>query len=181
MCGIISTAPQLTDMVTNATQGSILSIDRTFNVGPHYVTSITYKNMKINNRDYPYENPLFLGPIFLHRQAIDDDYAAFLLFLKNSIASKYPDFDFSQLVIVSDQEKALTKAIDAVFEDSLVARCYLHIKKNISHWLDKVTLDHRDKDKIKGYFHCLIMANNATGFQEFKDRLNLFDLSEVIA
>lgn len=55
---------QLEDMKSNCTgpNGSVIGIDRTFNLRPCFVKTTTYKNLK----SVTLQNPIFLGPIFLY-------------------------------------------------------------------------------------------------------------------
>jgi hypothetical protein len=45
--------------------GSVLSFDKTFNLGSIYVTVAAYKNMAVLRRRTN-DHPIFIGPIFLH-------------------------------------------------------------------------------------------------------------------
>ena len=58
---------QLEDLRTNCigSKGSVIGIDRTFNLGPCFVTTTTYKNRKILKRE-TLQSPIFLGPTLLH-------------------------------------------------------------------------------------------------------------------
>ena len=55
------------DMKTNCagTNGSVIGIDKTFNLGPCFVTTTTYNNWEILKHE-TLENPIFFGPSFLH-------------------------------------------------------------------------------------------------------------------
>lgn len=72
---IVYSDEQLEDMKSNCIgpNGSVIGIDRTFNLGPCFVTSTTYKNVKILKRE-TLQNPIFLGPIFLHWDGKTDSY-----------------------------------------------------------------------------------------------------------
>jgi hypothetical protein len=48
-------------------------IDRTFNLGCFFVTSIVYKNTRVVRRETN-DHPIFLGPILLHKNAGCDKY-----------------------------------------------------------------------------------------------------------
>jgi len=49
----------------NGSRGSILSFDKTFNLGAIYVTVVVYKNLAVVRRKKN-EHPLFIGPFYLH-------------------------------------------------------------------------------------------------------------------
>lgn len=46
-------------------KGSVLSFDKTFNLGVIYVTVAVYKNLAVV-RHRTNEHPLFIGPLYLH-------------------------------------------------------------------------------------------------------------------
>ena len=49
----------------NGSRGSVLSFDKTFNLGAIYVTVAVYKNLAVVRRKTS-EHPLFIGPLYLH-------------------------------------------------------------------------------------------------------------------
>ena len=57
-----------------------IGIDRTFNLGTYYVTTLVYKNQRIirkpskNNIE---EHPIFMGPVMLHKDATFKTYKSF--------------------------------------------------------------------------------------------------------
>ena len=64
-------------MVTCSAQlGSVLSVDRTFNLGTYFLTAITFKNKKVTFRNNS-SNPVFLGPCFLHKSHIQKVHVCF--------------------------------------------------------------------------------------------------------
>lgn len=66
-------------MVTCSAQlGSVLSVDRTFNLGTYFLTAINFKNKKVTFRNNS-SNPVFLGSCFLHKKAREEDYNFFSL------------------------------------------------------------------------------------------------------
>ena len=102
------------------TKSGKLGIDRTFNLGHYYVTMFVYKSHLLVRKETR-DNPLFLGPLFLHRDASYETYRVFF----NHIASKL-EADVSEVGLRipsimefgTDDEKALTKAIEHSFPDS---------------------------------------------------------------
>ena len=46
-----------------------IGVDRTFNLGKLFVTALVYKNLRVVRADKSDEHPLFVGPIFIHRDA----------------------------------------------------------------------------------------------------------------
>lgn len=63
---IVYSNEQLEDLRTNCIglKGSVIGIDGTFNLGPCFVTTTTYKNRKNIKRD-TLQNPIFIGPTLL--------------------------------------------------------------------------------------------------------------------
>lgn len=104
---IVYSDEQLEDMKSNCIgpNGSVIGIDRTFNLGPCFVTTTTYKNVKILKRE-TLQNPIFLGPIFLHWDGETDSYFKFLCHLNSKLG--FP----SGLKVGSDEEKAIKNAIN---------------------------------------------------------------------
>ena len=68
MC-VLATRQQLDDLERFCTgeNFSVMSVDPTFNLGPFYVTPLTYKNKLARSRKKNGSNPLLLGPIFVHQ------------------------------------------------------------------------------------------------------------------
>ena len=118
-------------------QGShVLGLDRTFNLGHFFVTSFVYKNLRLVRSDKSDEHPLFAGPIFLHRDATFQAYNFFLSTVKAVMCEKF-SFQTIQLniekslVFGSDEEQAITKAIESVFPSSNRTLCTKHLKDNV--------------------------------------------------
>ena len=99
---------QILDMASSAKHVSI-GIDRTFNLGPHFLTMFTFKNPKVI-RTITNENPIFMGPMLLHKKATKEVFILFFTFIKARIGSmKEIDINLGeQTVIGSDEELAIT-------------------------------------------------------------------------
>ena len=72
---ILYTNEQILDLkhfVKNAKNQQI-GIDRTFNLGNYYVTTLVYKNQRIIRKQSKsgnnIEHPIFMGPVMLHKDA----------------------------------------------------------------------------------------------------------------
>ena len=112
---ILFTENQFVDMITCITDlNSVLSIDRTFNLGTYFLTAICFKNKKVKTRSSG-SNPVFLGPCFLHKFAKEEDYNYFFSFLRCKICSMYEDFNFSKLSFITDGEQAMITLLTVVF------------------------------------------------------------------
>jgi hypothetical protein len=99
---------------------TVLGVDRTFNLGPCFVTTIVYKNMSVVRKSTN-DHPIFLGPIMLHFDAKTDTYVSFFSHLSTALG--LPDvhtelLDDSSTVFGSDEEKAIVNAIRSVFHAS---------------------------------------------------------------
>ena len=104
-------------------------------MGPYFVTAFVYKNRRIT-RSNNNEHPLFLGPIFLHRDATFEAYHTFFSTVKASLCKKHnvQNIELStskEMVFGSDEEQALTSAIESVFPSSTRTLCTKHLKDNV--------------------------------------------------
>ena len=73
---------QLIDMKRNCTgkDGSVIGVDRTFNLGRGFVTATSYKNRSVeSNKTGQY--PVFLGPLCLHYYAEQSTYHKFFFLI----------------------------------------------------------------------------------------------------
>ena len=98
----------------------VLGVDRTFNLGSFFVTSFVYKNQRVTRSNNSEEHPLFLGPMCLHRGATFEAYHTFFSSVKATLCQTYniQGIEVSignKVVFGSDEEQALTKAIESVF------------------------------------------------------------------
>lgn len=141
---VIYSDEQLEDLKTNCSgsSGSVLGIDRTFNLGPCFVTTTTYKNRKIIKRE-TLQNPIFLGPTLLHWDGETDSYYKFFCHLNSKLG--FP----SGLKIGSDEEKAIMKAVRHAFVDPVQLLCTKHLKDNVRRYLkDKEGCSTKDRERI---------------------------------
>ena len=118
-------------------QGNIvLGVDRTFNLGSFFVTSFVYKNQRVTRSNNSEEHPLFLGPMYLHRDATFEAYHTFFSSVKATLCQIYniQGIEVSignKVVFGSDEEQSITKAIESVFPSSLRTLCTKHLKDNV--------------------------------------------------
>ena len=100
---------QLIDMKRNCTgkDGSVIGVDRTFNLGRVFATATSYKNRSVeSNKTGQY--PVFLGPLCLHYDAEQSTYHKFFSHLRDQLNT-------DELTFWSDDEKALRNAIKTNF------------------------------------------------------------------
>ncbi|CAC5388697.1 unnamed protein product [Mytilus coruscus] len=118
-----------------------LGIDRTFNLGPFFVTTLVYKNHRLIKKETK-DHPLFLGPIFLHQDSSYRSYRRFFYYISAALDTPVGvdvDLRISPLMeFGSDDEKALTKAFEASFPLSERVLCTKHLKDNLKHYMTDV-------------------------------------------
>ena len=138
--------------VSSSCENFVLGVDRTFNLGSFYVTALVCKNQRVVRKDNPSEHPLFLGPIFLHKEANYESYHTSFSAIKGKLCSKdnirVIEIRFGNDVLFgSDQEKALINAIESVFLSSTRFVCTKHTKDHIrANMKDKVP--QKDREQI---------------------------------
>ena len=98
--------------------GSLLSFDKTFNLGSIYVTVSMYKNMALN-RSRTDDNKIFIGLIFLHGHSDFETYTQFF----GHISAKLVDSDAHKLTLGSDEELAMRKNMSHFFPNACLVAC----------------------------------------------------------
>jgi hypothetical protein len=140
------------EMFVKNTDNPRVGIDRTFNLGCFFVTSIVYiKNTRVVRRETN-DHPIFLGPILLHKDAGCDKYHYFLSHISARLSSTINNVDVilpPGIHMGSDDEKAFTNAIDSVFPASNRSLCNKHLKDNVSDYLkNKIGVNTKDRVNI---------------------------------
>lgn len=147
-----------------------VGIDRTFNLGSFYVTSFVDKNNRVVRKESN-DHPIFLGPIFLHKEAGFDKYHYFLSHINTGLSSQIESVDVilpPSIQIGSDEDKSLTKTIDIVFPDAKRSLCTKHLKDNVSAYLrNKIRV------KTKERVHIMDSIVGEEGVLNSKDTFNL--------
>jgi len=140
---LLYTEQMLSDMRRFCCQGnegaprSVLGVDRTFNLGPCYVTVVVYTCKAVVRNDTR-SHPTFVGPMFMHW---DGQYATYVEFFSavramlDSAVSSTEVRMSSGAVIGSDEEKGLTKALRDVFSDATHLLCVKHLRDNINDYM----------------------------------------------
>ena len=88
----------------------VLGVNKTFNLTELHVTTTVFKNQAVV-RETTGEHPLFFGPAFIHGHSTKVVFSSFF----GHIAHSLQVVDTSSLIIGSDDEKALTKAVKEAF------------------------------------------------------------------
>jgi hypothetical protein len=124
--------------------GSILGVDKTYNLGELHLTTTVFKNLSVRRTDTN-QHPIFLGPSFLHGKSDFETFNAFF----SHIGSKFTDEEIHKLIIGSDDETALRKSIRRSLPGSTQIICTRHLKNNVKDYLlRKVGVKDTDKKFI---------------------------------
>lgn len=143
-CIILYNDEQIQDLKTLCCTGqTVLGVDKTFNLCDMHVTVTCYKQLSVT-KEGTAEPPLFIGPIFIHDNSDFDTYCNFFFDLK----IKLTDVDTSNLVIGTDDERALVNAIKTAFPQSHHILCTRHLRQNANQKLTDDAVDKYDKGKI---------------------------------
>ena len=95
---------------------SVLGIDRTFNLGPCFVTLSVYRNMAII-RKTSQQHPIFIGPVMFHFDGKADTYSVFFRSLYDALSADVVCTELNgdaEIVFGSDDEKAMVTAMKQV-------------------------------------------------------------------
>lgn len=109
---IVYTDDQLQDIKRFCSSDSqhILGVDRTFNLGPVYVTLTVFQNKNLV-RKVSQTPPIMLGPAYLHWDGSYQIYHRFFSHLQCQLDdSSGTEISGKNLIFGSDEEKAMTKA-----------------------------------------------------------------------
>jgi len=141
----------------------VLGVDRTFNLGEMFLTTIVCKHPAIV-RSSTNENPIFLGPMYIHGRSLFEDYHSFFSHVKTKLNNT------KNLVLGSDDEKALTKAMRYCFPTATHLLCTRHLKGNLNDFMkDKAGLTQSERVKISEKVfgdEGVINANDSVTFAE---------------
>jgi hypothetical protein len=117
MC-VLATDQQLCDLARFClgNPSSVLSIDPTFNLGPFYVTPITYHNLLVKTKNV--NHPIMLGPVLIHQTKMFRPFHYFASTLIR-LNSKLVDLK----AFGTDGEPELIKAFSVCFPNAAHLRC----------------------------------------------------------
>lgn len=119
---------------TNPARFSVFSVDATFNVAQYYFTFGTYRNLLLETNQGV--NPVCIGPGVLHKKKLESSYCTLA-----SSTVKYRPATSGVLVVGTDGEENLWKAMSNVFSSAVHLRCDLHLKDNIQRKLSELKID----------------------------------------
>ena len=124
-------------------QTTVLSFDKTFNLGQIHVTAGVFKNLSVTRKTTG-DHPLFLGPMYLHGHSDYESYRQFFDHLSMKLEGTT-----SQPVTGSDEERSICKAMESAFPGGGRLSCTRHLQGNAQEYLkDKVGLCDTDRTKI---------------------------------
>ena len=126
---ILATHQQLREMshfCTGENVFNIVGVDGTFNLGPFYVTVMTYTNSMVENVTN-HKMPTFIGPIMVHMEKTAEVYKHFF-----TQVVKYCPLLRNIRTFGTDGEQALVNGLKDVFGSKCVyLRCFKHFKDDI--------------------------------------------------
>ena len=156
---------QIEDLKSLCCSGkTVLGVDKTFNLCQMHVTVTCFKQLSVVRSDSK-EAPIFMGPIFLHDNSDFETYCHFFHHLK----VKLVDTNLSKLVIGSDDERAMVKAITTAFPEATHTLCTRHLRQNANQKLVDDAVDKKEKDKIMDMVfgeYGIINADDTICFEE---------------
>jgi hypothetical protein len=148
---ICYTDDQMTDLkhYLHKADNPIVGVDRTFNLGSFFVTSLVYKNHMVFRKETK-DQPIFAGPMLLHKDATYPTYLSFCSHLSalikiDNLELRIPeDIEFG-----SDDKKAMTNAISDAFPQARRRLCTKHLKDNVKHYLqNRIGVDSKERKEI---------------------------------
>ena len=134
---VLCTERQLNEIkafLFNKQSGSVLSFDKTYNLGSLYVTVGVYRNLALQ-RVGSGDVPIFIGPIFIHGNSDFETYAHFFSYLSARLAS----YDCRHLRLGSDEEASVRKAMRHAFSSATLVCCTRHLKDNLRRHASQVS------------------------------------------
>jgi hypothetical protein len=121
-----------------------------------------------------HENPVFVGPSFIHLKKDEETYDSFFSFLKRFNFSKFQEKNINDLKCVGmDCDEAIRNAVKNVFPLSRIALCLNHLRSDVKKALKKFKISKNKIKKIlfeifgsikKGREKSLVMSKNEKVF-----------------
>ena len=156
---VLATKQQLVDLerfCTGAENFSVLSVDPTFNLGPFYVTPLTYNALTM--RTTGGTHPSLLGPILVHQTKT---FHAFYYFASTLIRLN-PALK-NVMAFGTDGEVKLIKAFHTAYPNAVHLRCTNHIRQNVK---DKLRALGLPQAVLKTFLGDIFGAQVGTHFEE---------------
>ena len=121
-----------------------------FNLGPCYVTTTVFQEKKLQRRGTN-TNPIILGPLYLHWDGAFHTYQRFFTHLASVLGTEIESslLSTNDMVIGTDEEKALVKALKSSFPESKLTLCTRHLGENFKrHLKNKVGMNEKNTKKL---------------------------------
>ena len=139
-------------------QASILCVDLTFNLGDFYVTTTSYKNPMLLNKQG--KHPIHIGPMQLQYRKLKQSYQYF------GSALKRFNPKISELKIYGTyNEKNLTDAFAVEFPITTNLQCFRHFKKCIERRLSGWSFKEKSQVYYLTFKHFMIQTTFAKGMK----------------
>ena len=122
---------------------TILGFDKTFNLCNMHVTVSCFKQLSVVRQNTG-EPPLFLGPVFVHDNSDVATYTVFFSHLKTLLIN----VNTQNLIIGTDDEAALKKAVSLTFSSGNHVLCTRHLRENTIQKLKDGTVDKTERKLI---------------------------------
>lgn len=129
--------------------GTVLGVDKTYNLGDFHVTPTVYKDLSVIRRTPTEGNesghPICIGPTYIHTSSTTKTYSSFF----HDIADNLSPSELNQLTVGSDEELAFKCSISRCLIGSTHVLCTRHLKQNANKQMeDKVGLPMKDRQEI---------------------------------
>ena len=135
---------------SSACKTSIIGVDRTFNLGACFVRTTVFQEKKLKRKGKT-TNPIILGLVYLHWDGAFHTYHRFFTHLASVIDTNIFEtlLSVNDIVVGSDEEKALVKAIKSSFPNSELTLCTRHLSENMSrHMRNKVGMKEKATKQV---------------------------------
>ena len=119
-CAVLYTDDQIQDMTRfcfsrDIGHNTIIGIDKTFNLRNFHVTVMSYKNLSVLRKSTN-ENPIFIGPMFIHGNSTQKDFNQFFNLFESEISES--QLAISKPIFGTDDETAMRKSVVRCFPGS---------------------------------------------------------------
>ena len=132
---------ELKNFCSNPKGTGVIGVDRTFNLGAVYLTILVYQNTNLL-RKTTHVAPIMLGPCYMHWNGNYETYHCFFSHLQRKLSGDVQvdalQLGGENLILGSDEEAALMKAMKQCFPNATHVLCQRHIEENIRRKLQQV-------------------------------------------
>ena len=156
---------ELCGLVEEVKDGSLyLSYDTTFNIGDFYMSVLFFKHTA-------FKDPCPIIPLgfLVHQTKAESEHEEFFRLFRH----QYPSLAAKCLVIVTDREKAIEKAIHTQLPKWTHLHCWNHILSDVKFWVTKHNGTHDDR---RVYINNILHILDSTSQNEALRMLQKFEL-----